>query len=604
MIPQDKKCSTSVKKLYSRRSILRAAIIGSVLPLVTSENAFPWGSTIWNNGMMKTPGNNLINDPRILTSTHKYLKQAAWLILDMDPAFHHMRNTMFANRKLVLQFDFMVAPSFCGKGPDARGNSRQSYHYYNPKLKKGLAIEKISESYMYMVETFLKRIDNPDPSGAADVAHFTAEICNPYHVLGTDSQTAGQYDRDRKFMGKVKLPQEVYGSLILDNDQYQHSGNFTNELSRFLIDFDSNNNNDWFDPWYYSGKYYNSNLSSHVIWEAKAYNIHPRNAGEQYAIQASNVPACSGVFHGGFDPTLYVDKIEKQKSETNTSMVSEQQASSTYLSNGPPSEMEDGWTDVIGGEQPSHSQAQFGMKSSPVLTKKPFAAPKEYDSLWPGNGVPALDVEELKKDRQVIMQKYLHTVALRTFNTLPQLYMTPERALINAVSVIATVWRSSFSGLVPSVKIKKEGDMIRIWPVVHNATTVPAVGCKVHLNVEHGTIVEGKANFLYELDIPAKTKSVADTSCLIKPQKGREKFVAAHIEAGAFIAIPDLQYARVVVPLYNDYPRVYEGIGTFIVNAYIKDPKTSTCKSSRAKAADYNCKIIIKMDERTFWPQL
>jgi hypothetical protein len=218
--------------------------------------------------------------------THQYICQEAYKKLSADPAFDPQKfpslEDILNNEGVTwvryqwtgagyigLGVDYDV---LSGNGPDSKGSSKFSEHYYNPKISsdnKGGGPAAVAKYFKYLAEGGTTGKKEPLPKAAAWGAHFLADMFCPYHINGTDRATIQAiYDeQNAKHQGSIYLEDNVKGSVKLGYLQPVKfvSNNFNTEVTRFL----TKSNEDWFDPWYYNGdtEYAMSETSSHIAWE-------------------------------------------------------------------------------------------------------------------------------------------------------------------------------------------------------------------------------------------------------------------------------------------------------------------------------------------------
>jgi hypothetical protein len=221
------------------------------------------------------------------STTHQHILNEAYKLLQADPAFDPLK---FPTLEQILRNEGVNAFNIKftgegttgldaslleGPGPDSKGNSPYSWHYYNPYTKEGKGPEAVQKYYRYLVQGMLKSQSEVLPKSAAWSAHFLADMHCPYHINGSYRDTiiaikAKQLaeNQDMLSKGAVYLEDAVKGSEKLSylTPIKSLSSNFRTEIDRFL-----DTDNDWFDPWYYNGDYFDkliSNTSSHILWEA------------------------------------------------------------------------------------------------------------------------------------------------------------------------------------------------------------------------------------------------------------------------------------------------------------------------------------------------
>ena len=241
--------------------------------------------------------------------THQYICQEAYKKLSADPAFDPKKfptvEEILNNEGVTwvryqwtgagyigLGVDYGVLN---GNGPDSKGSSKFSEHYYNPKIgsdNKGGAPAAVAKYYKYLAEGGSTGKKEPLPKAAAWGAHFLADMFCPYHINGADrATTKAIYDAENvKHAGTIDLGDDVKGIVKLGYLQPVKfiSDNFNTEVARFL----NKSEEDWFDPWYYNGdtEYAMSETSSHIAWEVtinpagdipSGYNTDWKNAPAQ-----------------------------------------------------------------------------------------------------------------------------------------------------------------------------------------------------------------------------------------------------------------------------------------------------------------------------------
>lgn len=215
--------------------------------------------------------------------THQYILQQAYKKLSADPAFDPK---LFPTIEEIISHEGVVWARFkwtgegyiglgvdynvlAGPGPDSRGASSFSEHYYNPKLGKGGAPDSVSRYYRYLAEGILTSKKETLPKAAAWGAHYLADMFCPYHVIGSDRATIQAiYDEQNALhKGNIYLQDEIKGSVKLAylTPVKSLSNNFNTEVTRYL----TKSQEDWFDPWYYNGdtELAMSETSSHIAWE-------------------------------------------------------------------------------------------------------------------------------------------------------------------------------------------------------------------------------------------------------------------------------------------------------------------------------------------------
>jgi hypothetical protein len=229
------------------------AIAACGLALVPPSQAMAWAST--------TTAHNL--------NTHGCLDRMAYAFLEKDPAFAGSHFPTLAAIEAHEGADIMQS----GPGPDAKGSSAYSYHWYNPRTGEGFAPLGVAKNFLPLAYGQQGR-----EKGAAWSAHFLADAHVPYHLNGeyvTDLRTQVASGAHRVILEEtVTGDRAVFGrpTASLAAGLAPHSEDFTVEAERFLAVADVDDHMDWFDPWFWNGvtdtaPYLTSN---HVLWEGQA----------------------------------------------------------------------------------------------------------------------------------------------------------------------------------------------------------------------------------------------------------------------------------------------------------------------------------------------
>lgn len=263
--------------------------------------------------------------------THQLMMQLAYQFLENDPAYIDQKEYFPAiggakvhtgvrsgTSNGILDWEGVVAKTdraimeggeWRGRnaksgGPDAAGKTKDSYHYYNPRTGKGNADKAVESHFtelllqMYSQGDFYKREKPNDDTNhhAAWAAHYLGDTYVPHHTVGkfkeymdegTGKLTAAQagpaylYDWYAAELAGTDINPDSIKPLPewagLDND-------FTNVYSWYYERYRSDENSDWFDPWYYNGPYWLNILSrsvglgpkirigSHQSWESWAHD--------------------------------------------------------------------------------------------------------------------------------------------------------------------------------------------------------------------------------------------------------------------------------------------------------------------------------------------
>jgi len=218
-------------------------------------------------------------------TTHQHIMREAYRLLQADPAFdpgkfpalpemmkHEGVNwgeARYTGSGLGIMPDISLLD---GPGPDAKGNSPFSWHYYNPKTGEGGGPEAVRRHYRYLAEGMQTGKKEVLPKAAAWGAHFLADMHCPYHINGATMDTAKKikaqqldHYKGTKYEGAVYLSDDIKGSVKLSylTPVKFLSNDFRTEMDRFLAIGE-----DWFDPWYYNGDAgLHTQTSSHIAWE-------------------------------------------------------------------------------------------------------------------------------------------------------------------------------------------------------------------------------------------------------------------------------------------------------------------------------------------------
>lgn len=241
------------------------------------------------------PGNGFGWGVLVPSQTHQHILREAYRLLEAEPSFDaavfpkletilahegvNWANAEFSGQG-VTGLDISLID---GPGPDSKGNSPFSMHYYNPSVQEGGAPQAASRYFTYLAEGMRTNKAELLPKSAAWSAHFLADMYCPYHVNGVSRSTIERIAAEQKTRysgtdkeGAIYLEDSVTGYDVLSYAAPLKSmtKNFKNDVERFLT-----TKEDWFDPWYYNGTTATlmSNTSSHIVWEGTvqpgAYNL-------------------------------------------------------------------------------------------------------------------------------------------------------------------------------------------------------------------------------------------------------------------------------------------------------------------------------------------
>jgi hypothetical protein len=226
-----------------------------LLTLFQASPAFPWGSLY--------PG-----------ETHQYIINTAYNRLKADPA---LAFNLFPPFSFIQGHEGVkwTADGLFGVGPDGKGMSAYSDHYYNPVTGEGNGPNAAAKYFTYLARENAAHKVTTEACGkaAAWSAHYLADMFVPYHVIGITRRNAERLwnEQNVKHPGVINLGYSVIGSYKLSYATPVKGGdrNFNTELFRFLTRTEPAEA-DWFDPWYYNGntEALMIKTSSHVAWEA------------------------------------------------------------------------------------------------------------------------------------------------------------------------------------------------------------------------------------------------------------------------------------------------------------------------------------------------
>ncbi len=388
--------------------------------------------------------------------THQHILNEAYRLLSADPAFDPK---LFPKLEEILANEGIkwmdvnytgsgagIIPdtSFLeGPGPDCKGNSPFSWHYYNPVLKEGNGPMAVGKFFRYLSQGMLTNSRAEIPKAAAWSAHFLADMHCPVHTVGMFKESAVKFKQEQlakykgtKFEGAVYLTDDIKGSVKLGylSPVKSLSNDFQTELGRFL-----EKGEDWFDPWYYNGTgRYATETSSHIAWET-TINPGPYNLS-------------------GYEPT--------------------------------------------------------------------------WKNAHPGFDHP-VDSQVSQASRLAIDQATL------TRSKLEYFFDNPEPILNHAIRAVYTMWRASFSGLVPKIAVQEKDSEIHVVAQVHNNAGVSMENTQAKLTVTGGSL-EGQ-NPLKAMGTIESKGTVTSLEWKVKPGTGPCKI---KLQVIATCSAPDLQYAE------------------------------------------------------------
>jgi hypothetical protein len=239
------------------KRLLALAVCGLVLAPTTG--AFGWGST------------NTVGDLATRFNTHLCLDKTAYAYLQKDRAF---KGADFPSMAAIEAHEGANLLQH-GAGPDAKGSSLYSDHWYNPRAARGReGRANIAAAEYFLPLAYHKSGREQGASahfvagreqGAAWSAHFLADVHVPYHINGEfASDLRKQLAASPK---RLILDQSVTGAPApLGPLVKRYTGDFTAEANRFVAAARSDSKLDWFDPWFWDGATGYA-TSDHVLWE-------------------------------------------------------------------------------------------------------------------------------------------------------------------------------------------------------------------------------------------------------------------------------------------------------------------------------------------------
>lgn len=237
--------------------------------------------------------------------THQHVVTEAYRLLSADPAFDpskfpklqdilthegvNWKNINYTGSGLGVMPDISLLD---GPGPDAKGNSPFSWHYYNPVTGEGNAPAAVKKYFYYLSEGMMGAGKESLPKAAAWSAHFLTDMYCPYHVVGMYKESAQKLLEEQlnkykgtQHEGAVYVTDDIKGTVKLSYlaPAKSLSNDFRSDIDLFLA-----RGEDWFDPWYYNGTSVilpptmtplklATETSSHIAWETTinpgAYNL-------------------------------------------------------------------------------------------------------------------------------------------------------------------------------------------------------------------------------------------------------------------------------------------------------------------------------------------
>ena len=208
--------------------------------------------------------------------THQFIVERAMRLLAQDPLWQYFR---IPGASEITNRDFVETDvvGLTGSGPDVPGNSRFSWHYFNPVTQQGLAPAKVGD---YFEEMMVQRLQSADQTwGAAWAAHFLSDMFVPYHTFGLPASEVDHWRRGLRWI----MTDEICGDFEIMYSLFQNpdSGwgwahDHTDSVAVFRAQQQGKHGADldWFDPWYWNGYLVwplRDASGSHQTWELRAW---------------------------------------------------------------------------------------------------------------------------------------------------------------------------------------------------------------------------------------------------------------------------------------------------------------------------------------------
>jgi hypothetical protein len=288
---------------------------------ITPKPAHAWSAvTVEAEGSLFNPWNIFRNVVSFFTGreipqaviknigTHQMMMKLAYQLLEKDPAYIDQKE-YFPTIDGILEWEGVVAKTdrvileggeWRGRraksgGPDAAGKSKDSYHYYNARLQEGqrgnadTSVEKHFTELllqMYSQGDFYKREkpNNDTNHNAAWAAHYLSDTYVPYHTVGrftagmqvgklTSAEAGPAYLHDYEAAELVGA--DMSSDSIVHPPEWSGLDNDFSDIYSYFQRYRTNEDKDWFDPWYYNGIKGlgpNTVLGSHQKWESWAHD--------------------------------------------------------------------------------------------------------------------------------------------------------------------------------------------------------------------------------------------------------------------------------------------------------------------------------------------
>ena len=253
------------------RKVIPILFVLFVFVITATERIFPWGA--------------MVN----VAATHQKILSEAYKLLMADPVFRGSgfpKNTSIEAYEGITPIGEMLAWDAMGYGgPDKSGATPYSFHYYNPVTRKGNAPQATKLFYQNLLNPNASAYDRA--KGAAWSAHFLADMCVPYHVVGMPREDALEaYNNEI-----ATLSPDIFGTehLYSGNSMgvprppvgWGRNGILLYATRNFIEKHSHDEMADWYDPWYTNGLSYVAEVvsGSHASWEFKVDQLVVFNSG-------------------------------------------------------------------------------------------------------------------------------------------------------------------------------------------------------------------------------------------------------------------------------------------------------------------------------------
>jgi Mg-chelatase subunit ChlD len=371
-----------------------------------------------------------------LNNTHKAIDGAAYNIIGSGLTLSSVR---FPSFDAISQYDY-VYTNQTGTGPDVPGKTNGGDHFYNPRREAqnkeaGGGPDMVEKQFLLLVSALQAGDTAKAAQPASWVAHFAADLCMPYHTQGASrTDIMAIYTKaGGKNAPAVSLPPDITGPLGLFTSITDPATDLASDLGLIKTNTGYKHSDD-----------FKTEIEAFIAGSAK------HAATEDW-----------------FDPwywdgRVYLDGLLLDAMKTSSHV--------TY----------EGITFAMPGS------TLFGL--SPAVTK--------YSDLWT-NPTPGFDnvagkqaalVREFARKNAVITQSVV--------DGMDGVVTSADPFLVSSIEAAATVWRASYSALVPgisfSVPDKNEPKLFKVTGQVNNTDAETAVGARYKLTITGGTLKSGK----------------------------------------------------------------------------------------------------------------